>query len=94
VGGLPEYKGYLKLGYALPDWRLRANVRMSYTGNLTYADGDSYSYPLFGAFLSKGLNEHFEIFAGVDNIFDKRFERNDVVQIEPTTFYGGVTVKF
>jgi outer membrane receptor for ferrienterochelin and colicins len=94
VGGMPEYKGFLKLGYELPDWRLRANLRMSYIGNLTYADGDSYSYPLFGAFLSKGLNEHFEIFAGVDNIFDKRFERNDVVQIEPTTFYGGVTVKF
>jgi outer membrane receptor for ferrienterochelin and colicins len=94
IGGIPEYKGFLKLGYAVPEWRLRANLRMSYTGNLTYADGDSYSYPLFGAYLSKGLNAHFEIFAGVDNIFDKRIERNDVVQIEPTTFYAGVTVRF
>ena len=93
IGGMPEYKGFLKLGYALPDERLRANLRMSYIGNLTYADGDSDSYPLFGAFLAGGLNEYFEIFAGVDNIFDKRIERNDVVQIEPATFYFGVTAK-
>jgi len=94
IGGMPEYKGFFKLGYKLPDRRLRANLRMSYIGNRTFADGDSRTYSLFGAFLSKGLNEYSEIFAGVDNIFDKRFERNDVVQIEPTTFYGGVTAKF
>ena len=94
IGGIPEYKGFLKLGYQLPDWRLRANLRMSYIGNLTYADGDSYSYPLFGAYLAKGLNEHIEIFTGVDNILDKRIERFDVVQIEPTTFYLGVTGRF
>jgi outer membrane receptor for ferrienterochelin and colicins len=94
VGGLPEYKGYFKLGYELPDWRLRANLRMSYIGNLTYADGNSESYPLFGAYVAKGLNERFEIFAGVNNLFDKQVEQNDVVQIDPTTVYAGITAHF
>jgi outer membrane receptor for ferrienterochelin and colicins len=94
IGGMPKYKGFVKLGYELPEWRLRANLRMSYVGRMTYADGDSYSYPLFGTYLAKGFGENFEIFAGVDNIFDKRIERDDVVQIEPTTFYVGVSAKF
>jgi outer membrane receptor for ferrienterochelin and colicins len=67
---------------------------MSYIGNLTYADGNSESYPLFGAYVAKGLNERFEIFAGVNNLFDKQVEQNDVVQIDPTTVYAGITAHF
>ncbi len=94
IGGQPEHKGALKLGYAMPDWKLRASLRMSYIGRMTYADGESYSYPLFGANLSKGFGQHIELFGGIDNILDKRIERNNVVQIEPTTFYAGVSMHF
>ncbi len=94
IGAQPEYKTYLKLGYELPEWRARANLRMSYFGRQTYADGDRYSYALFGTRFAKEFGEGFEAFAGVDNIFDKRVERNGVVQIEPTTFYAGVTARF
>lgn len=40
------------------------------------------------------LRRRGEIFFGVDNIFDRRIERDNVVQIEPTTYYGGFTMKF
>jgi len=82
------------LGYALPEWRLRANLRMNYTGRMTYADGDRKSYALYSLFVAKGLGRHTDLFAGVDNLFDKRVERDNVVQIEPTTFYAGLTMKF
>ncbi len=94
TGGYPEYKAYVKLGYELPRHQLRANLNMSYIGRLTYADGERFSYPLFGAQVRKGLGPNLELFAGVDNIFDERVERDDVVQIEPTTFYTGITMKF
>ncbi len=94
VGGYPDYKAFVKLGYELPPHQLRANLRMSYMGRLTYADGDRYSYPLFGAQLRKGFGPNLELFAGVENIFNERVERDDVVRIEPTTFYTGVTMKF
>jgi outer membrane receptor for ferrienterochelin and colicins len=94
IGAQPEYKAYFKLGYERPEWRMRANLRMSYLGRMTYADGDRYSCALFGARVAKVFGEDFEAFAGVDNIFDKRVERDGVVRIEPTTFYAGVSVGF
>ncbi|WP_291323142.1 TonB-dependent receptor [Desulfonatronospira sp.] len=94
IGAQPKYKGFVKLGYEYPDWRLKANLRMSYTGRMEYAEGDRYSYTLFGTYISKGFGPNFEIFAGVDNIFNKTFERNNVTQIEPTTFYGGLSYRF
>jgi len=94
IGGQPKYKAFVKLGYALPEWRLRANLRMNYTGRLTYADGDRKSYALYGLFVAKEVGRHTELFAGVDNLFDKRVERDNVVQIEPTTFYAGLSLKF
>jgi len=94
IGGKPDFKGFLKLSYTEPDRRLRANLRLFYFGDLTYANGESFSYPVFGAFVSKGLSENWKLFAGVDNLFNKSFERLNVIQIEPTTFYGGVTLEF
>jgi outer membrane receptor for ferrienterochelin and colicins len=35
-----------------------------------------------------------ELFAGVNNIFDKREEKDEVVYVEPTYFYGGLSIKF
>lgn len=94
LGGMPKYKAFLKLAYERLDWQLRGNLRMSYVGETTYADDTQYSYPLFGAYLNKGFGENLALFAGVDNIFDKRIQRNDVVMIEPATFYVGVTAQF
>jgi outer membrane receptor for ferrienterochelin and colicins len=93
IGAQPEYKAFLKLGYHHPDLRLRANLRMTSLGRMTYADGERYSYPLFGGYVAKGIARHVELFAGVENILDKRIVRDGVTMIEPTTFYAGVSIR-
>lgn len=93
IGAQPEYTYFLKLGYHHPDLRLRANLRMNGIGRMTYADGERYSYPLFGAYLAKGLGRRLELFAGVDNILDKRIVRNGVTMIAPTTFHAGISIR-
>jgi len=94
VGEKPDYKAFLKLSFSEPSRRLRANLRMSYFGDFTFLNGDRFSYPIFGAFFSKGLSDSSEVFVGVDNIFNKTIENLGVVQIEPTNFYTGVNFKF
>ncbi len=94
IGSQPKYSAFVKLGYELPEYRLRANLRMNYQGRKTYADGNRESWTLYGAYLAKGIGRYGEIFIGVDNIFDKRIVRDSVSRLEPTTYYGGVTLKF
>ena len=94
IGGLPKYKGALKLSYALPTWQLRGHLRMTYLGEMTYADGERHSYPLFSAYLNRSLNNSVALFAGIDNLLDKRIERNNVSVIEPARFYVGATAQF
>ncbi|MCJ8499762.1 TonB-dependent receptor plug domain-containing protein [Desulfatitalea alkaliphila] len=93
IGAQPEYKYFIKLGFHHPEMRLRANLRMSGIGRITYADGERYSYPLFGAYVAKGLGRHLELFAGVENILDKRIVRDGVTLIAPTTFHAGVSIR-
>lgn len=94
IGGHPEFKAYAKLGYSLPEHRVRANVHTNFVGRMTYSDGDQESYTTCGARVSKALNDNLELFAGAENIFGTRLKRNDVEQIEPTTIYAGLTLKF
>jgi outer membrane receptor for ferrienterochelin and colicins len=92
--GEPKYKGHLQLGYRYPEFGLRANVRMDYIGERYYAEGTEGGYSLFHCFLSKEISQYMELFAGVNNIFDKREEKDEVVYVEPTYFYGGLSIKF
>ncbi len=90
----PEYRGNLKLQYQLPEWQLAANLRMSYFGNAAYDAGKTRSYGLFSFHSSKGFGENLEFFAGISNMFNKQYERNNVTQVEPRTFYSGVRYQF
>lgn len=94
VGGQPEFKAFAKLGYTLPEYRLRANFHASFVDQMTYAEGDKESYTICGLYLAKDINDNFEIFTGAENIFGTRLNRNDVEQIEPVTVYAGLTMKF
>ena len=94
VGGQPEFKAFAKLGYALPEHRLRANIHATFIDQMTYAEGGKESYTICGVYLAKGLNDNLEVFTGADNIFGTRLNRNDVEQIEPATVYAGLTMKF
>ena len=92
--GEPKYKGHLELGYRYPELGLRANVRMDYIGERYYAEGTEGGYTLFHCYLSKELSQYLELFVGVNNIFDKREEKDEVVYVEPTYFYTGITVRY
>ena len=94
IGGQPEFKAYAKLGYELPEYRIRANIHSSFVDRMTYADGDKDSYVTCGAHVAKELSNTFEIFAGAENIFGTHLKREDVEQIEPATVYAGLTMKF
>ena len=92
--GQPDYKGYLKLGYHYPEFGLRANIRMDYIGERYYDSGIQDAYTLYHCHLSKELFRRFTLFAGVDNIFNKRVEMDNVVDVEPTFYYAGVTISY
>ena len=92
--GQPDYKGYLKLGYHHSEFGLRANIRMDYIGERYYDNGPEDAYTLYHCYLSKELFRRFTLFAGVDNIFNKRVEMDNVVDIEPTFYYAGITISY
>ncbi|NCC25022.1 MAG: TonB-dependent receptor [Deltaproteobacteria bacterium] len=94
IGGQPKLKAFGKLGYALPEFRFRANIHATFVDRMTYSGGDEKSYTVCGAYMAKGLSENFEIFAGADNVFGTQVKHLDVEQIEPATFYAGLTMKF
>lgn len=92
--GQPDYKGYLKLSYLNPKYDLRANLRTNYIGERYYEDGSEDDYALVNFYLSKGITQNVKLFAGVDNIFNTKEEKDEVVYVEPTTFYSGITAEF
>ena len=92
--GQPDYKGYLKLGYSHLEFGLRANVRMDYIGERYYAGGIENGYTLYNCYLSKELFQRYTLFAGVNNIFNKKVEMDNVVYVEPAFFYGGLSISY
>ena len=92
--GEPDYKAYLKLGYDYPEFRLRANIRMNYMGERYYANGTEDDYTLFHCYVSKGLCRRIKLFAGINNIFNTREEKDGIVDVEPTFYYGGLSVEY
>jgi outer membrane receptor for ferrienterochelin and colicins len=90
--GQPDYKGLFKLEYQNPGLGLKSNLRLNYIGKRYYTDGSEDDYVLVNAYMSKQLASHVDIFAGIDNIFNTRKASDNVVYIEPTTFYTGITL--
>jgi len=92
--GQPDYKGYLKLAYHSLEFGLRANIRMDHIGERYYDTGVQDAYTLYHCYLSKELFQRFTLFAGVNNIFNKMEEMDNVVYVEPTFYYAGITISY
>jgi len=88
--GRPDYKGALKLAYHHADMGLKANVRVEYIGERYYADEPEDDVTLVHAYLSKQIMKNVMLFAGIDNIFDTGADSD----IEPTFYYGGVSLRY
>jgi outer membrane receptor for ferrienterochelin and colicins len=92
--GRPDYKGSLKLAYAYTTWGLRAHIRMDHVGEVYYEDGNQSSYTLWNVYLAKQWCDHFNVFFGVDNIFDTQETIDDVTYTEPAFYYAGFSIDY
>jgi len=91
--------GYLSFDH--PEWELGATARVAATGERPfYADsnGDGVEEVTFAPWYAqcdlriwKNLTRHFEMFVGVDNLFDAG---GTFLSVRPRTFYGGLRGRY
>jgi outer membrane receptor for ferrienterochelin and colicins len=90
----PDWAGQLKLAYDNKGMGLNSNIRMDYIGERYFNEGVQSGYALLNLYLSKELSRRVKLFGGIDNIFNTRKEKDNVVYVEPTLFYTGVSVAY
>ncbi len=90
LAGRPDYKGSVKLAYAYLPLGIRANVRVIHVGERYYADGDADPMTIIDAYVSKQVTDRFQIFAGVDNLFNAGKDNYE----EPEFFYCGMRFSY
>jgi len=88
--GRPDYKGSVKLAYAYLPLGIRANVRVTHVGERYYADEDADSMTIVDAYVSKDVTDRFQLFAGVDNLFNSGKDNYK----EPEFFYCGIRFSY
>ena len=93
---VPDVKSYLRLSYDNPDIGFHTNIRMNYTGKQVIApkfeagsQTDADSYIMWNLYAEKEIKKNFRIFAGIDNIFNKKISHTPD---KGTFFYGGISV--
>jgi outer membrane receptor for ferrienterochelin and colicins len=88
--GRPDWKGSLKLAYRNAPSGFRANLRLKYIGEQYYADEPEDAVTTVSAYVSKDLTRMLTLFAGADNLFNAGKDN----YVEPTFFYGGVSIAY
>ncbi len=88
--GRPDYKGSVKLAYEYQPFGIRANVRVTHIGERYYADEDEDRVTIVDAYLSKDVTDNFQIFFGVDNLFNAGKDNYE----EPEFFYCGIRLSY
>ncbi len=89
---VPEIKSYLRLNYSNDLAGMKANLRMNYIGRQYIATDDQVGgYTEWDIYAKKSINENLEVFAGIDNIFNKTLSH---LASRGGFYYGGVKVTF
>jgi outer membrane receptor for ferrienterochelin and colicins len=94
---VPEIKSMLRLAYDNSELGLTGNLRMNYTGKQLLSKklegkGDKAGgYTLWHIYGAKTILDNFEIFAGVDNLFNKKFSH---YANRGMFWYTGLTASF
>ncbi len=95
---VPEWKNSLKFSYDSTPRDFHINLRMNHTGEQLYAPKfeDSVgqkksSYTLFHIYSSKKISRNMEVYAGINNIFNKKPDYDDA---EVAYYYCGLNLKF
>jgi len=93
----PKHKLVTKLGYNNQQLGLRGNIWGEYIGDNLWARATTTipeivkDYALWNINLSKDIGRHIELYAGVDNLFNKK--DNDI-PLAGAFYHGGVRMKF
>lgn len=97
LSDVPEMKSHLRLAYDNKAIGLKGNIRMNYIGRqLRVQPGNSHATESAGSttvdmYVSKIVMERFELFAGIDNVFNK------IIEHWPNRggfYYSGLKVHF
>ncbi|WP_321366646.1 TonB-dependent receptor [uncultured Desulfuromusa sp.] len=89
---VPEIKSYLRLAYLNGSAGFKGNLRMNYIGRqFIAADNRVGGYTEWDIYAAKSIHKNFEIFAGIDNIFNKTVSST---ASRGGFYYGGVKVIF
>ncbi len=94
----------LKIYYAIPQWGLDANIRTTYRSKYGIFDsnGNDYldkfdsfvdGYTIIDFAINKKLYKHFEIGAGIDNVFDFTDTEN-ISNIAGSLIYGTLKINY
>ncbi len=93
----PKHKLVTKLGYNNKQLGLRGNIWGEYIGDNLWARATATTpeiikdYTLWNLSLSKDISRHVELYAGVDNLFNKK---DHDIPLAGAFYHGGVRMKF
>ena len=93
---VPEEKAHLGLEYDNPDSGWRAKLRFNYVGEqlaslkgTTGTEADAYT--MVDLYVARSFADRFQVFAGIDNVFDEELEH---MPEEGTVVYTGFSARF
>ena len=90
---VPEVKSHLRLTYRNASAGFKGNLRMNYVGRqFISADNQVGGHTEWDVYVAKTIQERFELFAGIDNVFNRTGSYN--TSTRGGFYYGGVRVVF
>ncbi len=93
----PEHKFVAKLGYDNKPLGFRGNIFGEYIGNNLWVRATATApekvkeYSLWHVNVAKDITKNFELYTGVDNVFNKKDEE---IPLIGSFYYGGVRMRF
>ncbi len=99
--GQPDLKGGIKLAYKNSGLGLSANIRADYRGEMLRTVSETSAtvsqvpgVTLWHLYLSQSVSDIISLYAGINNLFDKRQVDEGTLLTDPAFYYAGVRLTF
>ncbi len=86
----PQHKLIGKLSYEHRPWGMRLDFWTEYVGRLIMGNQEKKSYNLYHINLTKNILKELTLYAGIDNIFDKK---DSAIPLNGAFYYAGLRFK-